>query len=287
VFSVRGREEIFIEAQVVKIDWGVLAVLNDLTDRMRLEQSRKAFVADAGHELQTPLTAIRAAAELLVDSGDVDEKKRRATAEKIITQQERMTTLVDDLLLLSRLESEVPSEEPEELDLAGLLNSLTENVLANPLAESIQVDGRVTGPATVNGRPTELWRAFGNILDNAVKYTRKRFSGSPGGKIRVTLGREKGSWEVVIEDNGIGIPPQAKEIIFERFQRAEADRARAGAPTGGYGLGLAIARRVIESHGGSVTVGDSAEGARFTIRLPASDSGPKDGSTGKNPDYPA
>jgi len=272
VFSVRGREEIFIEAQVVKIDWGVLAVLNDLTERMRLEQSRKAFVADAGHELQTPLTAIRAAAELLADSRDMDKTKREAIAEKIITQQERMTTLVDDLLLLSRLESEVPSEEPEELDLAGLLNSLTENVLANPLAESIQVDSRVTGPAPVNGRPTELWRAFGNILDNAVKYTRKRFLDSPGGEIRVTLGRSKDSWEVVIEDNGIGIPPQAKEIIFERFQRAEADRARAGAPTGGYGLGLAIARRIIESHGGSITVGDSAEGARFTIRLPASDS---------------
>ncbi len=269
VFSVRGREEIFLEAQVLKIDWGVLAVLSDLTDRMRLEQSRKAFVADAGHELQTPLTAIRAAAELLADERDLDAEKRRSMAQKILTQQERMTALVDDLLLLSRLESKVPSEEPEELDLAGLLNSLVENTLASPLAESIEVERDIAGPAVVSGRPGDLWRAFGNILDNAVKYTRKRFGDEPGGKIRVALGRSEDDWEIVIEDNGIGIPPRAKDIIFERFQRAEADRSREGLPSGGYGLGLAIAKRIFESHGGSITAGESTEGARFSVRLPA------------------
>jgi len=273
VFSLRGAEEKFLEAQVIKIDWGVLAVLNDLTERMRLEQSRKAFVADAGHEFQTPLTAIRAAAELLADDTDLDNERRRSIAGKILTQQERMTALVDDLLLLSRLESEVPSEELQEIDLAGLLDSLAENILAGPLAESIEVETDIAGPAVTNGRPGELWRAFGNILDNAVKYTKKRFQDKPGGKIRMTLAPSGDGWEVVIEDNGVGVPPQAKDIIFERFQRAEADRARAGAPTGGYGLGLAIAKRIIESHGGSITAGDSTEGARFTIRLPASDSG--------------
>ncbi|MGC9489935.1 MAG: ATP-binding protein [Thermovirgaceae bacterium] len=272
VFSVRGVEEKFLEAQVIKIDWGVLAVLNDLTDRMRLEQSRKAFVADAGHELQTPLTAIRAAAELLADDKDLDSEKRRSIAGKILTQQERMTALVDDLLLLSRLESEVPSEEPREIDLAGLLDSLVENILASPQAESIEVERDIAGPAVVSGRPGDLWRAFGNILDNAVKYTKKRFGDKPGGKIRVTLGPSGDSWDVIIEDNGIGVPPQAKEIIFERFQRAETDRSREGLPSGGYGLGLAIARRIFEAHGGAITLGDSAEGARFTIRLPGSSS---------------
>lgn len=271
VFSVRDVEEKFLEAQVIKIDWGVLAVLNDLTDRMRLEQSRKAFVADAGHEFQTPLTAIRAAAEILADDNDLDSEKRRSIAGKILTQQERMTALVDDLLLLSRLESEVPSEEPQEIDLAGLLDSLVENLLAGPLTESIEVETDIAGPAVISGRPGDLWRAFGNILDNAVKYTKKRFGDKPGGKIRVTLGRSKGSWEVTIEDNGIGVPPQAKEIIFERFQRAEADRSREGLPSGGYGLGLAIAKRIFEAHGGTVTVGDSAEGARFIVLLPALD----------------
>jgi two-component system phosphate regulon sensor histidine kinase PhoR len=271
VFSVRGVEEKFLEAQVIKIDWGVLAVLNDLTDRMRLEQSRKAFVADAGHEFQTPLTAIRAAAEILADDNDLDSEKRRSIAGKILTQQERMTALVDDLLLLSRLESEVPSEEPQEIDLAGLLDSLVENLLAGPLTESIEVKTDIAGPAVISGRPGDLWRAFGNILDNAVKYTKKRFGDKPGGKIRVTLGRSGSSWKVTIEDNGIGVPPQAKEIIFERFQRAEADRSREGLPSGGYGLGLAIAKRIFEAHGGAVTVGDSAEGACFIVLLPALD----------------
>lgn len=273
VFPVLDREEIFLEAQAVKIDWGVLAVLNDLTERMRLEESRKAFVADAGHELQTPLTAIRAAAELLADGSGMTDEERRALSEKIIAQQERMTALVDDLLLLSRLESEVPAEEPEAMDLADLLNSTLENVMANPLAGSIEFEPSVTGPAPFTGRPADLWRAFGNLLDNAVKYTRKRFGEGPGGKIRMALERTGGSWEVIIEDNGIGIPPRAKGVIFERFQRAEADRSREGAPSGGYGLGLAIASRIFEAHGGSITAADTAEGARFVILLPAENRG--------------
>ncbi len=271
VFTVRGREETFLEAQAVKIDWGVLVVLNDLTDRMRLEESRKAFVADAGHELQTPLTAIRAAAEFLADERSVSDEKRRSLARKIIDQQERMTALVDDLLLLSRLESKIPVEEPETLDLADLLSSLVDNLQANPMAESIEIETSLTGPAPFEGRPTDLWRAFGNLLDNAVKYTRKRFGENPGGRVRVSLGRLEGNWEIVIEDNGVGIPPRARDVIFERFHRAEPDRSREETVSGGYGLGLSIAKRVFEAHGGSITTADTTEGARFVVKLPAGD----------------
>ena len=271
VFTVRGREETFLEAQAVKIDWGVLVVLNDLTDRMRLEESRKAFVADAGHELQTPLTAIRAAAEFLADERSVSDEKRRSLARKIIDQQERMTALVDDLLLLSRLESKIPEEEPETLDLADLLSSLADNLKANPKAEFIDLETDLARPAPFCGRPVGLWRAFGNLLDNAVKYTRKRFGDNPGGRIRVSLGRVEENWEVVIEDNGVGIPPRDRDVIFERFHRAEPDRSREETAPGGYGLGLAIAKRIFEAHGGSITAADTTEGARFVVKLPAGD----------------
>jgi len=264
---VLGKTERFLEAQALPIESGALVVLNDLTERQRLEEARRTFVADAGHELQTPLTAIRAAAELLVQGGDVLEGTVTRMAGKIVEQQERMTSLVDDMLLLSRLESGTPPvEEPEDLDLASMLGSLVENFRSHPLASFIEIEENLPEKAPFRGASEEMRRAFGNLLDNAVKYTRQRFSDSPGGRVLVCLFDRGDNWELIFEDNGVGVPPEVRETVFERFQRGERHRSRSGA--GGYGLGLAIVKRIVSSHGGRIETLEPQEGALFRLLLP-------------------
>ena len=267
-FVVRDRCETFLEAQSVIIEHGVLVVLHDLSERHRLEETRKTFVADAGHELQTPLTSIRAAAELLLNEGDTAPEQIREMAGMIILQQERMTALVDDMLLLSRLESAAPSERGELLDLETSISESISYHRENPQARSIEWKISLAAPAPFIGRPDELSRAFGNLLDNAVKYTRKRFGDTSGGVISVHMERLDDSWRILFGDNGTGIDDKVRETVFERFRRGEKSRVREGASPGGYGLGLAIVHRIIESHGGSIEVLQNTEGALLAISLP-------------------
>jgi two-component system phosphate regulon sensor histidine kinase PhoR len=170
-----------------------VAVLSDLTERHRMEEAKGAFVADASHELQTPLTVIRAATELLMDESLPGEERHRFL-QRIIEQQERMTALVEDLLLLSRLESGVPVERTEKVDLGPLLASLLEGARMAPEAEALQWEASIPSIAEVRGRYEELRRAFGNLLDNAAKYTIRRFGAEKGGLIRVSLEPKDGGW---------------------------------------------------------------------------------------------
>ena len=267
-FVVRDSCETFLEAQSVIVGHGILIVLHDLTERHRLEETRKTFVADAGHELQTPLTSIRAAAELLLDEEGSGPSTTREMAEKIIMQQERMTALVDDLLLLSRLESTAPSESGELLDLEAVISESVSYHRDNPQARSIKWEISLAAPAPFIGRADELSRAFGNLLDNAVKYTGKRFGDAPGGVISVQMERLDDSWRILFGDNGTGIEDKVRETVFERFQRGEKSRSREGGTPGGYGLGLAIVKRIVDSHGGSIEVLQNQDGALFAIFLP-------------------
>jgi signal transduction histidine kinase len=113
-----------------------------------------------------------------------------------------------------------------------------------------------------------LRRAIGNLLDNAVKYVHQRFGNSSGGRGSIALSDEGNNWTLRVRDNGVGIPPGVADKIFERFQRGEASRSRFG--KGGYGLGLSIAKRIIEAHNGDIFLEPTKEGATFVIRLPKS-----------------
>lgn len=268
-FVVREKAEIFLEAQAVSIADGVLVVVHDMTERHRLEETRRTFIADAGHEFQTPLTSIRAAAELLLDDAAPDPEKTRDMARKIVLQQERMTALVDDLLLLSRLESDITPEPGEPLDLKEMIEDVVHYQKETPQAAYIAWEMELPdGGAPFNGRAGEIGRALGNLVDNAVKYTRKRFGESPGGVIRISIEEKDKGWKILVSDNGTGIDEKIRETVFERFKRGETSRYREGVSPGGYGLGLAIARRIIESHGGSIEALDSSEGALISVFLP-------------------
>lgn len=272
---VLREEQRFLLAQAVSVAGGAIAVLQDMTERHLLEESRKAFVADAGHELQTPLTIIRAAAELLLEEGS--SENQRSYLERILEQQERISALMDDLLLLSRLDSgtAVPLDLTEEVDLAELCRVAREEAALHPLAEHLEWEVDLPESAPFTGWSEGLLRCVTNLLDNAVKYTAGRFEANPGGKISLRMVRDDllQAWRIVVADNGIGIPETMRHCIFERFRRGDASRVRNGKAKGGYGLGLAIVKRMAELHGGSVLLEESDEGAAFTIVLPDPPSG--------------
>jgi two-component system, OmpR family, sensor kinase len=221
------------------------------TEAMLARQRR--FVADASHELRTPLTSVLANLELLADSLHGEEGE---TARSALRSSKRMRRLVADLLLLARSDvGRVIPHEPCALDeivveAAGELGPVSD---AHDIALDIQ-------PAPVQGARDELHRLTINLLENALRHT------PPGCEIMVSTRTVGDRVELVVEDNGPGVPPELAPTLFERFVRGEGDRG------GSFGLGLAIVRAVAESHGGSVRLeSPHPHGARFVVTLPASE----------------
>jgi two-component system phosphate regulon sensor histidine kinase PhoR len=238
---------------------GAVTTLLDVTEIRRLEQVRRDFVANASHELKTPLTSIRGYAETLIE-GDPPEHLREGFLESIRSNSLRLQRLVDDLLDLSRLESGGWVSRSERV---GLAEAVAESwgwyeSLAHEKQVRLSVEANVEAMADRRG----LGQVFGNLLENAIRHSES------GGEIRVTAGLEDGSVvRVEVTDDGEGIPAKALPRIFERFYRADSSRAR---DLGGTGLGLAIVRHLIEGMGGEVEA-ESRVGDGTTIRftLPA------------------
>ena len=266
-FDLPGRGGRYLQVCSRKTATGVLLVITDLTESRRIEQSRRDFIADAGHELQTPLTAVRAAAEYLLASDWEEEDRTLLTT--ILAQQERMTRLVDDLLYLSRMESEPPWPATEELRLEALLSSVVEENRQHPFAGKICISENYPEEAVVFGPVQELARGLNNIVENSVKYVREKFGNTPGGEIAVTLKRAGDYWSVLVEDNGPGIPEESAAHLFERFRRGDSHRVRGEWGKGGYGLGLAMAKRILLHAGGDIFFHPKEGGALFEVLIPA------------------
>jgi two-component system phosphate regulon sensor histidine kinase PhoR len=270
-FAFRRRgAEFFYKARAVPAGTGeTLVVLDDETQRHMMETARKTFIADAGHEFQTPLASISAAAELLAEMDNSTATERAPYLEEIKRQRERMTKLADDLLLLSRLESGTPLEPSETFDLTELCEELVSDAMKSPMARDIEWDVELASSQKIyfSGRRSEIMRSISNLLDNAAKYTRKRH-GAEGGRISVSLAKSDGHCLISVRDNGTGISADKVSRIFGRFERADNDRSRGGERTGGYGLGLAIAKTAVESHGGSIEAKVTPDGTEFIVTLP-------------------
>jgi two-component system sensor histidine kinase SenX3 len=238
---------------------GVLVVVEDTSERRRLENVRRDFVANISHELKTPVGALALLAETLLDERDPNVTRR--LAERLANEAFRVGRTIDDLLDLSRLEvASAPANE--HVQVATFVTEACARV--EPAAEQRGIELEVEeAPArlTVVGERRQLVSALTNLLDNAVKYS------EPGSTVEVQS-RTDGTWvDVTVRDHGIGIPRRDLERIFERFYRVDRARSR---ETGGTGLGLAIVRHVVSNHRGEVRV-DSREGvgSTFTLRLPA------------------
>ncbi len=261
------RGSLYLRVSAIPTGAGMLLVITDLTEERKLEQARRTFIADASHELQTPLTIVRVTAEYLLDELQEHEEASKYLS-TIIEQQERMTKLVDDLLLLSRIESQPQGRDWERIDLGQMVTSLVNDISKNPFAEEIKIESDIAEEVYVMGRSTDLIRALSNILDNSLKYVREKFRAIRGGRINILLYKSDSCCKIRVSDNGVGITEESAGKIFESFQRGDSHRARGEWGKGGYGLGLSIAKRIIEGHGGEIALLRHMDGAEFEISLP-------------------
>lgn len=242
-------------------DGGAILVLQDITEVQRIDRMRADFVANASHELKTPITAIRGFAETLLDGGDVDAKLVRRFMRKIHSQSLRLSDLVSDLLALSRLESNDEAYE-ESVDLIDIVVKVCTNLQSVAQSQDISLKLHTTKDQylPILGDDKALNQLVTNLVDNAIKYT------PGGGQVDVYLQLDDQHLVFAVKDTGIGIAPADQERIFERFYRVDKARSR---EVGGTGLGLAIVKHIVQSHQGKLQViSELGEGTRFEVRLP-------------------
>ena len=230
---------------------GMLASLQDAY------QAQQRFVADASHELRAPLTAIQGNLELLRRQRGMSEAEREEALVEAEREAARLTRLVADLLALARADAGVPlKRQVVDLDVV-VLDALS---AAQPLTQGQSLSLDLFEPAQVLGDEDRLKQVALILLDNAIKYT------PPAGQVILGLRRYNGSAEVTVRDTGVGIPASALPHVFERFYRADPARAR---DPSGAGLGLSIARWIVEQHGGAITLASRPGcGTTVTVRLP-------------------
>ncbi len=284
VLGNRGAPRI-AEMRVVDTEWNgqpaLLAVLRDVTERKRLEQERAQllreqlarhqaeqalrerdeFMALASHELKTPVSTLSATAQLLLRQldrhGRFDPEQLQRALDRVHDQARRLARLVDHLLDVSRINSGKLVLEPEQVD----LRNVVEEVVASCQLTTGRHTIRLHAPRTIEARvdPIRIGQVVTNLLDNAIKYS------PDGGAIDVELGEgSPGMARLSVRDRGLGIPPDRRERLFERFYRAHAD-----GHVSGMGLGLFITHHIVELHGGGIRVETPPEGGScFTVELP-------------------
>ncbi len=242
----------------------VLLLLRDVTDAKRAEATRRDFVANASHELRTPISAIRAAAETLLSGAMDDDAAARGFVEIVARQAERLSRLTQDLLDLSRIESRQWKLELAPVDVAPVARQALELAATAAGEKRLALACEVPDGTIVRADGRALEQVLVNLVDNAVKYTAE-------GGVTVRAAREGNDFTLSVVDTGPGIERHHLERIFERFYRVDAGRSR---EAGGTGLGLAIVKHLVHGMGGEVGVESGAGGSRFWVRLAADSTRP-------------
>ena len=236
----------------------IVVTLTDITQRRRLEALRRDFVANASHELKTPVAAVRALAETLLTALPDDPEAGRRFAERIAREAERLDALARDLLDLSRVERGTLDVEP--VDLVGLAKEVLGGYEDLATERRVRLGGELQERVSMRGDRAQLGLLLSNLLDNALRHT------PATGTVCARLDATEGRAVIQVADTGEGIPAGELSRVFERFYRVDKARAR---QTGGTGLGLAIVRHVAEAHGGTVRVdSELGRGSTFTVTLP-------------------
>jgi signal transduction histidine kinase len=226
--------------------------MNDVLERLgRADSSRRAFVADAGHELRSPLTTIRVLLDMLAE--DRPESERRVIAERASAETDRLSVLVQDLLELASADEGALRLERVEVDLDDVVLAETASLRARGMPVAVTVE-----PTRVVGDPHRLGRVVRNLLENAERHREN--------EVRLTLDHDAGDALILVDNDGPPVAPEERERIFWRFVRLDDSRTR---DTGGTGLGLAIVAEIVRAHGGTVRAEVAPDGwCRFSVRLP-------------------
>ncbi len=255
-------DQIMLAVQVVPYgDDQRLMVARDVTNIHRLEQVRRDFVANVSHELRTPLTVVRGYLETMVGADDEYAKQWGRSLDFMSQHTERMQHLVEDLLLLSRLETEPPGNGHEEVAVPALLAVIREEALAVSGSKAHRIELECDPHLWLLGQGTELRSLFSNLVTNAVRYTPDK------GAITIRWYADRAGAHYQVRDTGIGIPARHLSRLTERFYRVDSGRSR---QQGGTGLGLAIVKHVLQRHGGELHVQSTeGEGSTFTCDFPA------------------
>lgn len=262
-----GSAMIFLSVRIAPLDDDLIVVLaEDRTTAMRVEETRRDFVANVSHELKTPIGAVALLAEAVEGAADDPEAVHRFAA-RLSIESQRLSDLVRQIIDLSRLQADDPLVQAELVEVDGVLNQAVDRCRVD--ADERQVQLTVAGDGdterAVMGSERQLVAAVGNLVENAIIYS------DPGARVAVASHRvlrdEDEIVEITVSDNGIGIAQADLDRVFERFYRVDYARSRAN---GGTGLGLSIVKHIAAAHGGEVSVWSQlGQGSTFTISLPA------------------
>lgn len=239
---------------------GCLIVIHDITEIRKLERVRSDFVANVSHELKTPLTSIKGFVETMLEGALEDKENSRHFLQIIQEHADRLDSLVNDLLDLSRLESKAAALEKKEVNIRNLADDILAGFRSHLKKRSVSAGNDLPSDLFIRIDEDKIGQVLTNLIDNAIKFNRQN------GTVKI-YSRDSGSEiKIFVEDSGIGIPAKDAPRIFERFYRVDKARSR---ELGGTGLGLSIVKHIIELHGGSVGV-ESTEGlgSKFHFSLP-------------------
>lgn len=243
-------------------DVGIIMIIQDITERQKLENMQTDFVANVSHELKTPLTTIKSYTETLLDGALEDPEISRSFLSIVDSEADRMNRLVKDLLQLSRIDHQQEKWHMKESNLISLLKSIVTKVemTAHQKKQHLNCLFDQESRVMVMIDKDRIEQVILNIISNSIKYT------DEGGRIDIDVVEAKGQARIIVADNGIGMAESEIPRIFERFYRVDRARSRA---MGGTGLGLAIAKQIVEEHGGSIEMeSQEGKGTKATICLP-------------------
>jgi two-component system, OmpR family, phosphate regulon sensor histidine kinase PhoR len=258
VRSTVGAEQ-YLSLQIVPYGAGqLLTLVRDVTREARLEAMRKDFVANASHELRSPLTVISGYLETLTQDTEFDPALA-GPLQEMRRQAQRMNSIVQDLIELSRLESSDSDAARQPIDVVALMAQLRQDVLARP-QHPAQVQARADSNALLLGEDIQIHSAFSNLVENAAKYTPQ------DGSVQIRWWTDEQGGHFSVTDTGIGIASEHIPRLTERFYRVDAGRSRS---TGGSGLGLAIVKHVLQRHGAQLSIeSQEGRGSKFTCDFP-------------------
>ncbi|MGN0728179.1 sensor histidine kinase [Treponema sp.] len=238
-------------------------ITKNIQSLKKLEQIRKDFVANVSHELKTPITSIKGFAETLIDGGMNDEQTSKHFLGIINTQCDRLINIIEDLLTLSRIETDNGILETARINLVQIAEKACQSLEAPAREKNIEINfSPCRKNIFIQGNPGLLEQVITNLIDNSVKYCPE------GSLVSCRVSEDSGKATIIVEDNGNGIPEEYRDRIFERFYRVDKGRSR---ENGGTGLGLSIARHIVNIHRGTIKETgrpDKIQGAHFEIILP-------------------